>query len=321
MSEKATSNQYFCKYCEYSCSKISHWKAHLLTKKHALKSTPAAPCGPFTGYNCICGKKYTFISGLSRHKKSCSLAKKMKKKEEKKEKIKKENQVVGECTRKEMREILNMLSEVQHQMQALSGRQGAAEEVLDAVSGVEAKVAEMMKEQNVIINDLVPRIGNQTTNNNFNLQIFLNDTCRDAINMSEFLASLKVHVDDLKYTQNNGIIHGISSVLVNGLRQLETTKRPIHCTDVKRETLYIKENNEWEREDDKSKIRNAIEEVANKHRKAILDWENQNPGWEETSKGMEEYVKILRSVMYDYMAETDENKIIKNVAKETVIDK
>ena len=162
------------------------------------------------------------------------------------------------------------------------------------------------------------------TNNNFSINVFLNETCRDAINMSEFLESLQVQLDDLKYTQTNGLVEGISSVLVNGLRQLETCKRPIHCTDVKRETLYIKENNEWEKEEGKEgkmRLRDAIESVADKQRKAIAEWEAQNPGWEESEKGKDEYLKIVRSVMADVSQETEENRIIKNIAKETIIDR
>ena len=187
-----------------------------------------------------------------------------------------------------------------------------------------SSMMEQLKEQNSIIREMVPCMGSNNTNNNFSINVFLNETCRDAINMSEFLASLQVQLDDLKYTQTNGLVEGISSVLVNGLRQLETCKRPIHCTDMKRETLYIKENNEWEKEEGKegkTLLRDAIESVADKQRKAIAEWEAQNPGWEESEKGKDEYLKIVRTVMTDVSQETEENRIIKNIAKETIIDR
>jgi hypothetical protein len=195
---------------------------------------------------------------------------------------------------------------------------------LSKAEEMKADMMEQLKEQNSIIREMVPCMGSNNTNNNFSINVFLNETCRDAINMSEFLASLQVQLDDLKYTQTNGLVEGISSVLVNGLRQLETCKRPIHCTDMKRETLYIKENNEWEKEEGKEgkmRLRDAIETVADKQRKAIAEWEAQNPGWEESEKGKDEYLKIVRSVMADVSQETEENRIIKNIAKETIIDR
>ena len=185
---------------------------------------------------------------------------------------------------------------------------------------LKTEMMEQLKEQNTIIKEMVPCMGNNN-NNRFNITVFLNEQCRDAINMSEFLASLQIQLEDLQYTQTNGLVEGISSVLVNGLRQLETCKRPIHCTDVKRETLYIKENNEWERECGKERLRDAIDTVADKQRKAIAAWEAQNPGWDESEHGKDKYLKIVRSVMSDVSQVSEENKIIKNIAKETVIDK
>ena len=182
------------------------------------------------------------------------------------------------------------------------------------------KMMEQLKEQNEIIKEMVPCMGNNN-NNSLSINVFLNEECRDAINMSEFLASLQIRLKDLEYTQTNGLVEGISSVLVNGLRQLDTCKRPIHCTDMKRETLYIKENDAWDREHGKTRLRSAIETVADKQRKAISDWESENPGWEDSEKGKEGYLKIVRSVMADVSQESEENRIIKNIAKETIIDK
>ena len=139
--------------------------------------------------------------------------------------------------------------------------------------------------------------------------------------MTDFIKSLQIQLDDLQYTSSNGLIEGVSSVFVNGLKQLDTYKRPIHCTDIKRETLYIKDNNEWERDSNKSKLKEAISEVAIKQRQAIIDWETKNPHWSKSEQGKDEYLKIVKSVMSDVSLETNENKIIKCIAKETVIDK
>tara|TARA_Y100000389_G_scaffold204526_2_gene257718 strand:- start:12150 stop:12989 length:840 start_codon:yes stop_codon:yes gene_type:complete len=177
-----------------------------------------------------------------------------------------------------------------------------------------------LKEQTKIIQELIPKLGNNN-NNKFNINVFLNEQCSEAINMSDFIESLEIHLKDLRYTKDNGLIEGVSSVLVNGLRSLEMYKRPIHCTDMKRETLYIKDNNEWDRENCKDKLKHAIGDVANKQRKAIIEWETQHPHWAKSEKGKDEYISIVRTLMSDVNMETNENKIIKTIAKETIIEK
>ena len=288
--------EFYCAKCKYGCRKKFLWKQHISTKKHIGNQSTvemiqrSESSSPAPTLICECGREYKYASGLSRHRKTCAIALKANGREPSQDTL---------------------------DLQALVIALSKAEEM-------KADMMEQLKEQNSIIREMVPCMGSNNTNNNFSINVFLNETCRDAINMSEFLASLQVKLDDLKYTQNNGLVEGISSVLVNGLRQLDTCKRPIHCTDMKRETLYIKENNEWEKEEGKegkTRLRNAIESVADKQRKAIAEWEAQNPGWEESEKGKDEYLKIVRSVMADVSQETEENRIIKNIAKETVIDR
>ena len=190
----------------------------------------------------------------------------------------------------------------------------------DKDAKMKQEMMEQMKEQNAIIKGMIPRIGNNN-NNKFNINVFLNEKCRDAINMSEFIESLQIQLEDLNYTKTNGLIEGVSSIFVNGLKQLETFKRPIHCTDMKRETLYIKDNNEWDRENGKARLRSAINDVARKQRIAIQQWEKENPEWDESERGKEEYIRLVQSVMTDLTSPPNENKIIKSIAKETVIDK
>ena len=175
-----------------------------------------------------------------------------------------------------------------------------------------------IKEQNKIIQDMVPCIGNYN-NNQLNINVFLNETCRDAINMSEFLASLEIKLKDLKCSQQNGLTESISSILVTGLQELDTYKRPIHCTDMKREVLYIKDNDEWEKENGKDVLRYAINDVAEKQRKAIAQWEIENPNWSKSDAGKDEYIALVKSVMTDISNEKSENKIIKSIVKETMI--
>lgn len=314
-------NFYECKKCDYKCSTKFLWTQHCSTRKHNRQQSATPPCSQPEKNVCeLCGRAYKQRSGLWRHRKKCIAlmegtdaelvpldASGNGNGENGNLQITNAKEAVG------MTEIKKENADLKELMQMmLSG--------FDKDAKMKEEMMEQMKEQSKIIQGMIPRIGNNN-NNKFNINVFLNEKCRDAINMSEFIESLQIQLEDLNYTKTNGLIEGVSSIFVNGLKQLETSKRPIHCTDMKRETLYIKDNNEWDRENGKAKLRSAINDVANKQRKAISAWEQEHPEWAETDKGKEEYIRLVQSVMTDVSSGTNENKIIKSIAKETVIEK
>jgi hypothetical protein len=164
------------------------------------------------------------------------------------------------------------------------------------------------------------------SNNKFNLNVFLNETCKDAINISDFVSSLVVSINDLEETARLGYADGISKIFLNGLTQLDVHNRPVHCSDYKREVLYIKDNNEWTKDTgDKNVLTNAIKCIAHKNIKQISEWQKQNPLYNDPdSKQNDKYQKILFNCMSGSTKEEANNnyeKIIKNVAKQTVITK
>tara|TARA_Y100000389_G_scaffold202042_1_gene246326 strand:+ start:860 stop:1717 length:858 start_codon:yes stop_codon:yes gene_type:complete len=276
-----------CLKCDYRCSNKFLYEQHLSTQKHNRQHLATPGNAKYALYICeACGKSYKQRSGLWRHKKRC-------------------NSEVTTIT-KENSDLKALM------LQMLTG--------LNKDEVIKDQMIDQLKEQNKIIQDMIPRLGNNN-NNKFNINVFLNEDCRDAINMSEFIASLHIQLEDLHFTKTNGLIEGVSSILVNGLKQLDTYKRPIHCTDMKRETLYIKDNDEWDRENGKEILKSAIIDVAQKQRAAISDWERANPNWAASESGKEEYIQLVRSVMKEVNHTPDENKIIKSIAKETVIDK
>ena len=307
-----------CKKCDYKCSTKFLWNQHCSTRKHNRQHLATPPSSDTEKNVCeFCGKAYKQRSGLWRHLKKCG------------EKTEAQTTIICEktasMTGSDNLQLTNVkdedavneikkenadLKELMHMM--LAG--------FDKDAKMKQEMMEQMKEQNEIIKGMIPRIGNNN-NNKFNINVFLNEKCRDAINMSEFIESLQIQLEDLNYTKTNGLIEGVSSIFVNGLKQLETFKRPIHCTDMKRETLYIKDNNEWDRENGKARLRSAINDVARKQRIAIQQWEKENPEWDESERGKEEYIRLVQSVMTDLTSPPNENKIIKSIAKETVIDK
>jgi len=180
---------------------------------------------------------------------------------------------------------------------------------------LQTQLIEMSKERNMVINN------NNTTNNQFNLQVFLNTECKDAIKLSDFVKSLNITVEDLEFTKNNGLIEGVSSIIVNNLKGMDVHKRPIHCTDAKRETMYVK-NDEWEKDDDLTNIKKFIYLTSCYQIKRIQDWIDAHPGWETKEKLHTEYLALCKE-LYKNIENDDHahKKIIKGFIKNIQIDK
>jgi hypothetical protein len=180
---------------------------------------------------------------------------------------------------------------------------------------LQEQLVSLSKEKSIVNN-----IMNNT--NNFNLNIFLNEKCKDALNISDFIQSLEITLDDLMYTKNKGLVEGITNVMIRGLRQLDVYKRPIHCTDTKRETMYIKDCEKWEKDDNHDKIKNTIVKIANKERNMISVWVDENPDWFDTEATQLEYLTMVRNVCEPIENdEKCEKKIIRNISREVFLDK
>ena len=164
------------------------------------------------------------------------------------------------------------------------------------------------------------------SNNNFNLNVYLNETCKNAMNITDFISQLHIGIKDLEETGRVGFSEGISKIFINGLKQIDITDRPIHCSDTKRDTLYIKDDNEWIKDDEqKTTLTKAIKHIAHKNIKQISEWQKLYPEFNDPeSKQNDKYLKIIfESMSGSSQQETNKNynKIIKNIVKETVIDK
>jgi hypothetical protein len=164
-----------------------------------------------------------------------------------------------------------------------------------------------------------------SNNKQFNLQFFLNETCKNAMNITDFVDSLEIKSNELEDLGKLGYVQGISNIFIRGLKELDETERPLHCTDKKREILYIKESDNWEKEGiDKSRVKKIVKEIAHKNFKRIPDWKEENPLSEDSSSRKHiEYMQILNQVMTGITPEDEAgiNKIIKKVAQEVYIDK
>jgi len=191
------------------------------------------------------------------------------------------------------------------------------EQLMEQNKTLQTQLIEMSKERNMVINTT----NNTTNNQQFNLQVFLNTECKDAIKLSDFVKSLNITVEDLEFTKNNGIIEGVSSIIVNNLKGMDVHKRPIHCTDAKRETMYVK-NDEWEKDDDCSNIKKFIYLTSCYQIKRIQDWIDAHPGWETKEKLQTEYLALCKE-LYKNIENDDHahKKIIKGFIKNIQIDK
>jgi hypothetical protein len=285
---------YLCEKCDYKCCKKYDWERHIMTQKHRnddKKVTNDAEQGQqniTSQFKCSCGKTYKYRQGLAVHKKKCQNL------EENKESNVSDKEII-KLLIKENSEFKNM--------------------ILDVVKSIQP------------CNNTTNNV-NTTNNNNttFNLQFYLNDTCKDAISLVDFVDSLKVQLDDLEETARLGYTEGVSRIIINGLNELEVCKRPIHCSDAKRETLYIKDQNEWTKEDpDKTHLSKAIKVVSKKNVQQIFEWQKKYPEYRDPeSKQSDRYMEMICNTM-DASSKEEQNKnmnkIIKNITKEVVIDK
>ena len=187
-------------------------------------------------------------------------------------------------------------------------------ELLDQNKTLQKQIIELSKERNIVVNN--------TNNNQFNLNFFLNEQCKDAINMTDFVNSLEITLDDLTYTRNQGLVEGISKVMIDGLKQMDLYKRPIHCTDQKRDTIYIKDNHTWARDEGNIRMKKAFVDIANKEYFAIKMWMDSNPEWESNSMLQDFHHKMVKNVLHEIKDDpAGERRILKNIERETFIEK
>jgi hypothetical protein len=185
---------------------------------------------------------------------------------------------------------------------------------------LQKQVIELCKEKSITVN-------NTTNNNNqkFNMNFFLNEQCKDALDIMDFVNSLQLNLADLEHTGNVGYVKGVSDIFLRGLRELDVYKRPIHCSDLKREVMYVKDNDTWEKDEDKKKMKKAIHYIAGRNFKQIHEWMDKNPDARDIkTKKHDQYMTIVRKCTGGFDAEEDDvlfNKVITNVAKEVLIEK
>ena len=288
-------NKFYCKICNYGSSRKSQYDRHLLTSKHKNNENTTKiqqiknDKMPFI---CLCGKKYVHRASLYNHQKRCSYRAELnpelkvpKLSSDMIVKLIQDNNDIRANLLKENLELRNQLNE-QHKQ----------------------------------ITEMIPRIGNNnnTLKQKFNINVFLNEKCKDALSMDEFIEKIEISMKDLLTTREKGQVQGISNIIIENINKLSLYERPLHCTDKKRETLYIK-NQEWEKDDNREYIGKALKKVESKQIKNIKIWLDKHPDYMNIPEQQEEFAKLI-SECGKSVDECGE-KIVKNLCNNVYVDK
>ena len=291
-------HQYMCENCNFVCIKQSNYNKHLTTKKHISNInnvTDKSVC------LCECGKKYKNSRTLYFHKKNCGFIKPI------------ENKSIESDIKNIVQINDDTLSSIMSEIKILMVEQNKMNKIITDIAN---------KPTNNITNS-INNNNNQTNNQQFNLNMFLNETCKDAMNLSEFIENIQVSMEDMEKTGELGFAKGMSRIIMNNLNAIDVCKRPIHCSDVKRETLYVKNNGVWEKEtDERNKTKEIIYRVSRLNLKHLLKWRDlpRNKGYEKSDHAKnDEFTNLVIEI--NKMREEEFDKIITSISKHVAIDK
>jgi len=273
MTKKPQKNpkKFYCKKCDFGCNNRKDYTRHLSTTKHKNgnnDNTDDNTKNPLPCFVCICGRKYKYRSGLSRHKtrKAC-----------------------GGQTHTNIVDNITPL-EINESVDGGSNTIEMFNKVLKQNNKLMAKLAELSKERTVI--------NYQNCNNKkMTINVFLNEQCKDAINLTDFVENVKVSLADLKYTTQHGYIKGISNIFVKNLQNLDPKERPIHCSDKKRLQFYVKDENRWKRDKNHEKIDKSIQNITIKQIKQVKEWERGHPNYLTDEKLLHEWHTMIQKIM------------------------
>jgi len=289
-----SSFNFYCEKCNYGTCKKSNIEKHYLTSKHTKTTllttfdNDVVAKSSSKKYACEqCNKYYNDRAGLWRHKPKCL----------------NNNIIIDESNKTDNKDdLINYLIKENKEFKNL--------------------ILEIVKKDNTssVINS-----NNTTTNSHnktFNLQFFLNETCKNAMNISDFVDSIKLQLSDLESVGKIGYVEGLSKIIIRNLKELDVTERPVHCSDSKRDTMYVKDEDKWEKEsEDNHKVLKAIEDIANKNSNMVKEWKNKNP---ECASSKSHKADVYSHIMIQAVCSNNDannNKILKKIAKEVTIEK
>jgi len=316
-------NKFYCRFCHYNTSRKSSWAKHLKTKKHISKLlSKSYPIENIEmdnkkvakRYFCECGKSYQFPSGLSKHKKKClknmviadghnlkkgtTIFSNLKKGTTifetnlKKgttifeEKISKIEEIENSETSEEISSLKAELSDIKSLMKQFITQSTENHSEMTNIYGKALDIQSNSQQT----------IYNNCNNQNMTINVFLNEQCKDALNLTDFVQNIKVTLEDLKYTADNGFVNGVTNIITKQLQDLEPRQRPIHCSDKKRLQFYVKDDDKWEKDINNKKLDETIRDVKLKLPKSLTEWEKMNPSYKKDTKLMDEWMNIMAGI-------------------------
>jgi len=285
--------KFYCKNCDYGTCKKSNYDSHCLSLKH-LKTTNNNEIKLKTSpkiYTCeVCEKKFNDRAGLWRHNKKCNTTEKIL-----------ENNISLDV-------ILELIKDNKDLKQLVIEQSKAIQQI--AINGT---------------HNTINSNNTNSHNKSFNLQFFLNETCKDAMNIMDFVESIQLQLSDLEKVGELGFVEGISNIIVKNLKALDVTQRPVHCTDKKREVLYVKDEDKWEKQDEENvKLRKVIKKVTDKNMRLIPKYREKYP---DCNKSISRYSDQYNKIIVESMGGSGDNdhekasKIIKNISKQVIVEK
>ena len=290
---------YNCSHCKFMTHNHANWEKHLKTAKHARNlgmvsvkqqktenSHFLAKKEKSKMWHCcdVCGKKYRFSSGLSRHRVKCE----------------EENDF----------EPHNITIYSDGDLNDIAKNSDN-----DKINALHTLLEKTLEKQQDTINKLIPKVGNTTNYNNMTINVFLNEKCQNAMNISEFMNKLNLDFDDIMYTKNNGYTKGITNIFLKNLQDMNPTERPIHCTDQNNLLFYIKDQNQWEQDNKHSKIDSSIELITQRQIQHIKEWEARYPNWHKSEEETSMYMDIVKQSMGGMTAD-EKNNNLETIKKE-----
>jgi hypothetical protein len=299
-NSESENTKFVCKECDYICDKKQHYKQHCNTAKHKKRigNSSATENNENSSLCCEnCSKQYVDRTGLWRHKKKCIVT----------------NTITTPIIDRLFAENQELRSFIMDQTKLYTANMN---EIVEKNVEMLSKVVETCKPVN----------NNTTINNNnnqrFNINVFLNEQCKDAINFSDFVKNIQISYEDLENNAQLGFVNGISKIFMDNLKQLDVNERPIHCTDVKRETMYIKDDNTWTKQADDEKLQKAIQTVSYRSMGKLAEWKQENPDYKDcNSEFSQKCLDIQRQTLAGSERGVYYPKVIHALARETIVEK
>ena len=330
----SNTKRFYCEYCHYDTSKKSSWSKHIKTNKHLSKSLSILDNGKVAPrFFCECGKNYQFKSGLCKHKKKCqkkygnnlkkgttlfsnlkkgttlfepnlkkgtTLFSNLKKGttlfEEKIYKNKELEKMENSHNNPEINSLKEELNDIKYLMKQFITQ--STENHTKTSSLIESQINSTKAQQTIY---------NNCNNQNITINVFLNEQCKDALNLKDFVQNIKVTLEDLQYTKDNGFVNGVTNIITKQLQDLAPTQRPIHCSDKKRLHFYVKDDDKWKKDENNKKLDDAILDVKLKLPKSLTEWEKMNPSYKKDPKLMDEWMNIMAGI-----SESDTGNVLKD---------